>query len=320
MEVTKAATFPLNLELVKRYKKKTKRRIRNLVNPKTQQNPIIESTKRKKFLLIVKLSLLCMLLIFLYLSFKNGKILDDLRHLSLNQYHFYLYGRPNYCTERFEYENITLAMKKNIYGQINAIEEINTAFQASDNITSIALVGNRGVGKTLTINTIQSAFQWPSNIKLFLWTTIDSQQSHLHRLMKLLPALSTCGYNGLFIDNIPLKDQKIIDEFHKKLVEHCQKSGIKTIVFYVFLVEHDDQASILTNFSNNDGKVQIQNVKTISLRRFNNFDLRRCITFESEKLHLTLSDSIVDEIATNIDVMKSGCKTVVARITRYFSS
>lgn len=322
MEVTRAATFPPSLELVRSYKrKKPKHRIRNLVNSKSLNTALVQSKKQKIFKIVTKLFVTCFALTFLCFAIKNGNILDDLRHLSLNQYHFYLYGRPNYCAEQFDYKRINTALKKHIYGQENAIDEINAVFQRNDNNTAFALVGGRGVGKTLTLNTIQSEFQWPSNTKVFFWTTIDSQQSHLHRLLKLLPTLSTCGYNGLFIDNIPLRDRQVIADFHKKFLTYCHVNGIKAIVFYAFYIDDNDKSYVpQTAYTDKDVIVQIENVKTIIFRQFNIFDLRRCVSFECEKLHVKLSDSIIDEIVSNIDVTKIGCKTVASRVTRYFSS
>lgn len=192
-------------------------------------------------------------------------------------------------------------------GQNAALNEIDLAFQQHREITALALVGPQGVGKTLTLNIIQSQFQWHLNIQQYIWSLIESPYTQLTRLISLLNDLTTCGHNGLFIDGIPIKNIDIIEEFHQKLLKYCTDSHIKVIVIYVIRI-HSPVDAITSKHLN---KIQI-----INYRQFNYDDLRYCIAMECDRLNITIKPHQIDEILSDTDPKHSGCKSIAAKLAR----
>lgn len=239
---------------------------------------------------------------------KNSSVLDDLKHLSVNQYQLYLYGRSNYCHEQFDHRNITIALRKRVYGQENVISTIEAAFRQHENITTIALLGSQGVGKSLTLNTIQATFQWHLNVQQYIWSAIDSREKQLKRLLKMLDQLSTCGQNGIFIDDIRAADVGIVVDFHRELMTRCQQHQYKVLVIFVFQEDNKNDREVI------QGAIKTDLVKLVQFRRFDSDDVRNCIAMESDRLHLRLTPAEIDETLRNIDTERNGCKMVAAKI------
>lgn len=198
-------------------------------------------------------------------------------------------------------------MHHRIVGQDAALTEIDLALQQHNEITALALVGTQGVGKTLALNQIQEQFQWHLNIQQYIWSLIESPYIQLMHLLKLLNGLTKCGQNGLFIDGIPLKSVHIIDEFHQKLLTFCEENHIKLIVIYVIQIRMA---------SNADALIHLNKVKMINFRQFNSDDLRNCINMESERLNVTIKPQQINEMLTDIDPKRNGCKLIAAKLAR----
>lgn len=241
-------------------------------------------------------------------TIQYGNFIEELRHLSLNQYHLYVHGRSNYCQERFGHTNITRELRHRLGGQDSVISAIESSFERHENHTAIALIGPQGVGKTLTLNVIEKEFQWPSNVLRYIWSSIQSQQSQLKRLNDLLAKLSSCGQNAILVDNVLERDLPIIDEFQQILEAYIQQHRLKVFIFYV-IQETSPNAD-------DDKPVQVANITSIHYRRFDASDLANCISIECARLNVKLSQTEIDEIVRNIDVTQTGCKTVLAKIAR----
>lgn len=242
-------------------------------------------------------------------TMQYGNIIEELRNLSLNQYHLYVYGRSNYCQERFAYGNITQALSDRLSGQNKVIRAIESSFERHGNHTAIALIGSQGVGKTLTLNAIEQEFQWPSNVLRYIWSSIESQRSQLKRLTSILTQLSSCGQNAILVDNVLEHDLPIIVEFQQILETYIKQHRLKVFIFYV--IQKDTAKAV------DDNPFQLTNITSIYYRRFDATDLVKCISVECERLNVKLSHTEIDEIVQNIDVGQTGCKTVLARISRY---
>lgn len=282
------------------------RKLRRLRKPVESVPP--ESSQKKA---IFCLLFILIIVIPFFIILKKPHVIKELKNLALNQYQLYSHGQISYCTENFKYENITNELSSRVIGQEIALSEIKHSFQQHENITALAIVGTQGVGKTLTLNIIQNKFQWYSNVQQYLWSSIHSEQSQLKHLFDLMENLSTCGQNGIFIDNIPLKSIQIIKEFNGMLLHNCSKNNIKLIVIYVFHIDYDVERWGLP-------AIGIDNVKSINYRQLNSSDLRKCLSIESERLKVNLTPQQIDDISAHINVKRIGCKTVAAKVSRYF--
>lgn len=296
-------------KLVKAYK--VKKRLRSLVPKHNASTKKKKNICRKLLLTCLKSTIAFSIIITVFVVVKNTNFLDDLRKLSVNQYQIYLHGRNNYCNEHFDFTNITNALNKQVYGQDHVIEQIVLSFKQHENFTALSLIGSQGVGKTLTLNIIQTNFQWHLNIQQLIWSPIESKQNQLKRLLKLLDNLTTCGQNALLIDGIAVADLIIIAEFNEILVNFCRKHHIKVIAFYVI------QSTEMNKNDTDNQLLQAENVKPIHFRAFNYTNLHNCILIESNRLQLNLTQMQIDTILNNIDVERTGCKTVSAKVSRF---
>lgn len=269
-----------------------------------QRQPIPEKKFNGRLKYVgISLAIVCLAVILM----KNERFRNDLKHLAMNQFQLYLHGRENYCNEPFEHWQISNALHHRIIGQRSALYKINLALQQHESITAMALVGTQGIGKSLTLNIIQKHFQWHLNIQQYVWSLIESPRSQLQNLLKLFDGLTTCGQNGIFVDSVPLTNISIIYEFNQKLLAHAKQKNFKLIVIYVFHTNNVIEAN---------EPVQLENVKSINFRQFNSDDIHNCINMECERLKIALTPQQIDELITDIDATRHGCKSVAARIAR----
>lgn len=291
MEVTKVSDV--------KPKRKFKRAIRRLARPDEPPQP-------NKLWKIFKLFCLPILIIcFIYFTLKNRHIFNELKHLSMNQYQLYLHGRPNYCDEHFQFENISIGLRNRVIGQELAIERIEQNLYAHNRFTAIALYGTQGVGKTLTLNLIQQNFQWHLNVQQYVWSLVHSKQSQLKSLLSFMENLTGCGQNGIFVDDIPPDSIAIIEEFHQKLQQTCKEKNFAAFVVYVF------------NTDDMNEEIRLGNVPSIQYLNLNQDDLVKCLRIESEALNIKLTDSQMDELIKSIDFDRNGCKTVAAKVALF---
>lgn len=75
------------------------------------------------------------------------------------QYNFHLYGKMDYCSQKFQADTLTEPLKLQIINQSDALNQITSVIENFNSVVSLALVGGSGVGKTLTCNVLQSNFQ-----------------------------------------------------------------------------------------------------------------------------------------------------------------
>lgn len=293
------------------------RRCRRLANPSTA------TPTQSQCLYWIKVSLLSVVLSVLYLFYNDSPLLKEFNRLSLIVYQNYIFGKSDYCNSDFNSQQIMSALRKNIYAQNEALTAIDAALNTNINISSIALIGTQGVGKSLTIQTIQSAFPWPYNMQSLAWAHTDSQFNNLDRLRGAFEYLSVYGRNAVFIDNIYPADSKIIVEFDADLRKYCLEHKLKVFAFYVFNIgrqdlsksDKDKQHGIDSSIDYNN--IQIPSaVKSIYFRTFDETDLRECIRREAAKLDLVLTEDQIVEVTVNVDIESTGFKTVKSKVSR----
>lgn len=275
---------------------------------KTANREKCDSNELSKYTWLMRKALCIGFCYIVYLFFSNKQFLEDLEHLSITQYYFYMHGRQNYCEERSEYGNITKILELQVYGQENAIRNVKRVFDEHVNISEIILYGPSGVGKTLTSNIIQNTFQWPSNVYQVLWSNVESKSTKLKRAAQILPKLSRCAQNAIFIDDAEENDVDVIKEFHENFVKYCETNDLKAFAFYV--MRESNKIEKLFQFELGD------KIHVVKYRSFNETDLLRCIEIESKRYNIKLGPTEVQEVIENVNVDRSGCKNVAAKISR----
>lgn len=230
----------------------------------------------------------------------------DFARLSLSQYQIYVYGRADYCDVHFDNRPIVAALRTNVLGQTDALNGIANALHAHQNISSIAIIGTQGTGKSLSLEIIAQTLPWQYSMQHITFDGMASQQSKLHRIKRSLLHLNKCGQNGIFVDGLRRTDAAVIGEFDAMLREHCTALAKNVLTFYVFNLETEGNVEL-------DGT----QIKSVYYRRFNNDDLRRCIEQEVHRLGVTITESETLQLMQNIDVGQNGCKTVPAKVARH---
>lgn len=277
-----------------------RKRIRSLAS----SNAIPDKKSNKHFAFF---GILAIVLGFTAFLWRSQRFREELKHVAMNQFHLMIYGREDYCNESFEHWHIENLLRHRIIGQENAIQELAETLQQHQNVSAIGFFGSQGVGKTLTLNLIQNKFQWHLNTQQYIWSLIQSPHDQLSKLLRLMNGLTTCGQNGIFVDNVPLEHFNIIDEFNRKLLAYSNENHIKLIVIYVFQSDNPNLAG---------EQLRIDNVKSIKFRQFNSHDIRNCINMESERLKINVTPQQMNELLADIDAKDHGCKNVAARIAR----
>lgn len=234
------------------------------------------------------------------------------------QYNFHLYGKVDYCNQKFQPDNLTEPLKVHIINQSDAVNQISSAIENLNSVVSLALVGGSGVGKTLTCNILQLNFPWPSNVLYFVWSSVHSTSSQYYKIMnqiKLLP--KKCGAHLVIIDSIDIRYNKTIQELNDEIQKEFYDSDNSMLVVYVFnLASYSDRD--LETLEEKRQKLQnLTGITSINFRSFNRYDVERCIAIESAKLNVVLSEQEISEIFEYIDSSRSGCKLIHSKIAMY---
>lgn len=282
----------------------TPRRIRKIRRLQKPVEPSHASKLKKSVKAFIAIAVVSALALFIS---RNQYLVNEFKNLALNQYQLYLHGRVDYCKERFDYQRLMEALRHQVINQDAGLNGIEAAFLHHENVTAMAMHGPPGVGKTKTLNIIQRNFQWHLNIQHQVWSPTNEAQMQIKSLHGLIDGLSTCGQNGIFIDNIPAANASVIEKFHEKLLDRCAAQELKCIVFYVFQSKKPWSMDSL----------QLNEVKSIHFRSFNSNDLMDCVTLESDRLKVELTATQLTDLLASVRVERFGCKTVAAKIARF---
>lgn len=236
------------------------------------------------------------------------------------QYYLLLYGAEDYCSQEFDFTSVAKALEAGVVGQRAAVNRIVEIFneRQEDHYTSIALLGSTGVGKSLMASVIAQKYQWQSNVHQFLWEALVSSERQFDRFQSFLYAIRhgsevdlKCGCNLIVIDHLGSDDVDMVNRIDARLRFVAHKDDVRMTVLYVF-----QGAS-----SKDDQKVGHLNetIQKVILRQLNEEDLMQCIRLEADEFEMDLGEhsDLMEELMTNMDVQKYGCKAVRAKIALY---
>lgn len=234
------------------------------------------------------------------------------------QYNFHLYGKMDYCNQKFEPDTLTEPLKLHILNQSDALHQLTSTIENLDSVVSVALVGGSGVGKTLACNILQANFQWPNNVLYFIWSSIRSTSSQYYKIVNSIKKLSRkCGAHLVIIDNIDITYNKTIQELNDEIQKEFYESDNSILVVYVFnLASYSDED--LKTLEEKRARLQnLRGITSINFRSFNRDDVEQCILLESVKLNVSLSNDEISEIFEYVDSSRSGCKLIHSKIAMY---
>lgn len=231
-----------------------------------------------------------------------------------------VYGTSNYCSRLFNFKDLLRILRENVYGQEKALDKIETIFRLHGNLSSIAIVGTAGVGKTYFINLVRNYYPWKDNVHHYVWSTYsEKDEDKFDQVNQFISKLSTCGHNIILIDDLLPKDKDFVLEYQnsvEKTLSNTSRS-IKLTVVYVFNIPRYTEASQTSYQDNMKYLENLGNIKTVIFNELTDLDVEKCIRKMSSDLNVRLTQKQTLDILRSIDVVKVGCKTVHAKITKY---
>ncbi|XP_065081584.1 uncharacterized protein LOC135704083 [Ochlerotatus camptorhynchus] len=245
---------------------------------------------------------------------------EDFYRRYRKQYHLLLYGVEDYCSQEFDFSPVAAALDAGVVGQWTAVERIVDIFnrRQEERFTSIALLGSTGVGKSLMASIVAQNFQWLSNVHQFLWEALATPERQYDRFQSFLYGIRhgrevdlSCGRNLIVVDHLGSDDVELINKIDTRLRFVANNDDVRMTVLYVF------QGASLKD----DRRVGQLNgpIERVVLRQLNGEDLMQCIRQEAAEFGVELSEhpGLMEELLTNMDVAKYGCKAVRAKVAFY---
>lgn len=229
----------------------------------------------------------------------------DLMRISRQKYNVMTQGQQ-YCTADLDHEAFARTLRQNVVGQAQVINNLEHALKKHKSVTSIILYGPPGSGKTLTTQLIAHQFRWQENIQMLVSPERD--------LVSIERRMSQCGHNLVIIDDLYLVNRDILD-LRENLEAIAQKKGYKIVLIFVFNLSQleaerdvDGSGPIFSHVSGHH---------LIEFRRLDDLDLDKCMDVLETELAITLSDAQRQTVKESVDVAKSGCKNVRAKVKLY---
>ncbi|XP_011313942.1 uncharacterized protein [Fopius arisanus] len=212
-----------------------------------------------------------------------------------------------------DFANTSMALRKNVLGQSEAIETLIDHFQSNfNNFTAVILVGGIGVGKTYTTNIIKEHFPHKHNIFEFF-----------PPIMKQIPSayemLSHHYCNLLIVENLKTEDEK---DF-VALTKFFQKQAIRPCLIILGVLNPQVTDDHLVRTMNLKETVkELQNLfrqeginsKVIPFSPLGAEVISECIMREIKNNGIVLTDENYQKIETQLLMTNNGCKGVNGKV------
>lgn len=245
---------------------------------------------------------------------------EDFYRRYRRQYQLLLYGVEDYCSQEFDFSTVANALDAGLVGQGAALERIVEIFnrRQEERFTSIALLGSTGVGKSLTASIIAQNFQWQSNVHHFLWEALASSERQFNRFQSFLYAIRhgrevelRCGCTLIVVDHLGSGDVELVNKIDARLRFVANKDDVRITALYVFQGASAKVDQLVEQLNGN--------IERVIFRQLNRKDMMQCVKLEAAEFKIELSEhpGLMEEVITNMDVQRYGCKAVRAKIAFY---
>lgn len=223
--------------------------------------------------------------------------------------------------DHFDNSIVIRKIRESVLHQDFALSELDHLLEIHKKITSMAIIGPTGTGKTLTASILQQYFTWPENVVHLIWPLESNSLPHAS-YNSAFWKLTNRGQNLLIVDQIPYGSESRIAIFHQRLLDYLTEQRMKAIILFVFSVPTflDDQLRHLEsninqvasfNKANGIEPIIFQSITTTQA-------VRSCVEKAQSDLGLTqLTNAQIEEIVASIDAPRSGCKKVHAKTALY---
>lgn len=215
------------------------------------------------------------------------------------------------CNRSTLFLNASLEIQQKVYGQTNAISNINYALlEEMYYLKVICLIGGTGVGKSYTVEIIKQNFPNPEKIIIYDLSYNDSIDK------SVLSSLNS--YDLLIIENLKTKN---LDIFASILNQLSKNKGKCITVFAIFNIKDSDDSlerevnlinsknAIINTFTTREIDMSVVHFAPLSEQA-----LEMCITDVARNGDLNLTQNQINIIKRNLLLSGSGCKGAYAKV------
>lgn len=217
------------------------------------------------------------------------------------------------CIEELDLVLIEEKLSKNLYGQVDAINDILRALKTNESSKLLVFYGGTGVGKTYATSMILENLLSSSNVYHFTMPSFADDFS-----TEYLFGLTVCNNTIVIVDDLSIQDTgikyNIEDIFYKS--KDLGKSMTVILVYNCDvgkgLVKKCDENFLHSlNRSLNSIKAEKYYIKfnTLTLDH-----LIQCIVKELAIKQIPIDEMLLAEILIHFDVTQDGCKSVYSKI------
>lgn len=208
------------------------------------------------------------------------------------------------------FANVTVELKKRIYGQDRAVETVGEYLRLDEpTLKVIALVGGTGVGKSYTIEIVECNFPKYSVRRYFPPINITMNDVSISFLYPKLIVLENLKEHDLahVVNFLKMRDNVTTNQY--------------ITVLAVFNVEHMDD-NLTRNMDLDRSAEAIRNsfanenldVKVITYEPLGEDVLKKCIADAAHHSEITLSDHDVEFVEQQLVINNAGCKGAYSKV------
>lgn len=226
-----------------------------------------------------------------------------------NNFNKIVHGDERYCHRELDPARIITELRYNVVNQNDAIKLIQASLQLAnrENFVSMAFSGSVGVGKTLSSNLIAENFKWQGNVNQLIYDinfdmNIMTNESLEFDLDVATAEFSSCGFNLVIIDDVPVKQASIerITKLEQELHELAKRKVYKIVLIVIFRGEVSQK--------------DLQHFVIVDFQAFTRESFNECIEKHLQQSNVILSPAEILSLQL-VNFNTFGCKTVGKKIT-----
>ncbi|XP_026328604.1 uncharacterized protein LOC113236659 [Hyposmocoma kahamanoa] len=218
------------------------------------------------------------------------------------------------CLEEIDLDMIEHKLSKNLYGQVEAVQNILKALETNEKTKILVIYGGTGVGKTFAVSMILENILSSSNVYHFTMPSFADDFSP-----EYLFGMTVCNNSLVVVDDLTIKD-KNIKKHIEEIIDKSKDLGKRMTIILIYNCDivtkgfikrcNEEFLHVL--------KQNLHGIKTamyyIKFNRLKLDHLIQCIITELKNLQLPLDEMMLAEILVHFNVTQDGCKSVYSKI------
>lgn len=219
------------------------------------------------------------------------------------------FGQAN-CNDSINVGHIMASLRSSIYSQEASLKELDRILRDHNGLTTVALIGGVGTGKTLTSTILASAYP-REDTHFYVWDNFRPNLTNSIKLNQLVSSFPECKQQLLVVDNLLPDNRIFVDDFTRMLFTGRR---MQLIVIYLFTLEtYSKEGRELYEVRKSD-LMKMSHMNVISYRSFDETDLEGFLNFlPGQQNHPTTPQECL-QLAANLNVKTFGFKKIFGRL------